>query len=177
MGLIGLKGGGFPAYDSTAVSTNAEHPTGVIAFDSSGGEYIYARYPASTAAVGSLLVMTPNSSGSTASTGTRNDLIAVLTSSVTAAGGAVGVCLRDTTVSSTHLLGWFQIYGNTQVNCTAAGVGTGVQLFTSSDANPGWVQTSTTGARLVGISVNSSVGSSGFGLPVFLQYPHVILTT
>ena len=170
MGLVGLKSGGYPAMDSSGTSTLADHPCGTIAFDSSGGEYIYARMAGTTVSFGSLVVLTANSSGSTAATASFNNLVAVLTSSATVNAGPIGIA-QVASASSTTTFGWFQIYGNSMALTTAAGIGTGVPLWTSMD-NLGWVVSSTAGARLTGINVNSSVGSSGL-IPVFLQYPRV----
>jgi hypothetical protein len=176
MGLVATRGNGLPAMDSTGTSIFMDHPTGTIAYDSSGGAYIYARRAATTVSFGSLCVMTPNSSGSTASTGSVNDLVAVLASSVTATLGPMGIAQADcsSATGSTGTFGWFQVYGNALALTTGAGIGTGVPLFTSLD-NKGYVMNTTTGIRLIGVNVNSSVGSSGL-IPVFLQYPHVLST-
>ena len=60
MGLVGLKGGGVPGMEANAVSTQQDHPLGTIAYDSSGGEYMYARGCSTVPALGSLMVLVPN---------------------------------------------------------------------------------------------------------------------
>jgi hypothetical protein len=172
-GLIGLKGGGYPGMDSTMTSTVQEHPLGAIAYDSSGGEYIFARGCSTVPTMNSLVVLIPNSSagvGSSLTGGTWNaqTLVATQTSSAMTNGGPIGIVMS--TAQSTSIYAWFQIYGHCNVSADST-LTANTQLFTSSVA-AGNVMATTTGARIYGLSILSSGGSSG-AQEAFAQYPHV----
>ena len=173
MGLVHLVGGGYPAMDSSAVSTKQQHPLGQIAVDSSGGQYIYARGCSTVPNQNSLVVLIANSSagvGSSASGGTYGvqQLVATQTSSAMTQGGPIGIVMS--TNQSTSVFAWFQIYGHCQISADSTQAAN-TQLFTSS-VTAGNVMATTTGARIYGLSIMSSGGSSG-AQEAWAQYPHV----
>ena len=164
MGLIGLKGGGYPAMDSTAVSTKASHPMGTIAVDSSGGEYIYSRGCSTVPPLWSLMSIGANATVS--SIGGPASLVATQTSSLIQSPLIAGVM---SSAQSTSVFAWFQIYGPGTVAADAT-QSAGAQLFCSS-VNAGQVMATTTGARIYGLNVLSSGGVSS-AQSVFFAYPH-----
>ena len=166
MGLVSLKGGGYPGQDSSATDTAQNHPLGTLAVDSSGGEYIYARGCSTIPVMGSLMVMIPNSTLSSA--GAPQAIVATQLSTAATQGGPIGIVVS--TAQSTSVFGWFQIYGP----CTIAADSTqaaNTQMFASS-LNTGQVAATTTGVRIYGLSITSSGGTAS-AQAAFAQYPHI----
>ena len=152
--------------DSTGTSTQQDHPLGTLAYDSSGGEYIYARGCSTIPALGSLVVLIPNSTLSSAAA--PQTLVATQTSSAMTQGGPIGVVMSS--AQSTSIFAWFQIYGACTIGADSTQAAN-TQLFTSS-VNAGQVMATTTGARIYGLSIMSSGGTAS-AQSAFAQYPHV----
>lgn len=166
MGLVNLVGGGYPAMDYNAVSTQQDHPLGTVAVDSSGGQYIYARGCSTVPTLYSLVVLVANSTLSSANAGVP--LVATQTSSAGTQGGPIGIVMSS--AQSTSVFAWFQIYGAGTVSGDST-VAANTQLFTSS-VTAGNVMATTTGARIYGLTSLSSGGTSA-AIDAYAHYPHL----
>lgn len=153
MALIGLAGGGMPGQDSTFTSTVQKHPIGAMAYDSSGGQYLYVRASSAALTVGQTVIL---------SGGTYQATLPSTGGSIsTVQGSVVGIAVSSGSQAgaSTANFMWIQTHGPVTALGDSTAAGVGVTLFTSTTV-AGALSVTTTGVRLYGAHIASSNGSS-----------------
>ncbi len=162
MGLVGIAGGGYPGLDVGNVSTAQDHPLGTLAYDSSGGQYMYARDAASTVALGQVMVTVA---------GTYQLVKASsATGPSTVQGSIIGAAVS--TGGSSLNFTWLQVSGPATLlgDSTATATATGVNLFVSTTVAGTWSVT-TTGPRITGAHVLTA--SSVLAFTGYLNHPAI----
>ncbi len=170
-GLTGLKGGGVVSLPNSVASLGGlhRHAYGVRAVDNAGGEWMYAK--ASTSAiVGSLVFLAPGADPFQATVPSTGGI-----GISTVQGTSLGI--QNCTANSTTQDCWIQMSGtlNALIDTTAAAAG--ISLFISTTV-AGALSVTTTGARLFGVSIQSTAGAGlavGTGVPALVSAPNGLI--
>ncbi len=171
MGLTGLKGGGVVSLNNNIASPGGthRHQYGVRAIDSSGGEWMYVK-ASTTAIVGSLVFCAPGADAFQATLPSTGGL-----GLSTVQGTMLGI--QNCTANSTTQDCWIQMSGSLSALIDTTAAAAGISLFVSTTV-AGAMSVTTTGARLFGVSIQSTAGAGlavGTGVPCTVEAPNGIV--
>lgn len=171
MPLVGIKGGGLPGQDSTAISTSQRHPLGTVAIDSSGGEYLYCR---GSTAVSTIVAGDWVSYHSTAGGVGAEFHMARIPVSTIGATGRLFLGIAMAAVDSTANFGWVQVSGRSSIAHMDSTTQDGFTKVHLSSAQAGTLTTSTGGTQVFNAMTLSSGTSSLCN--VWMNYPFIMST-